>query len=157
MTSMSSQRSSLALATEPMHISSTVINQRPQRSCLTSSPSAPLVRRRLGPFSSRVMARHSQVATEGRRPRLLARALRGAPKAVRVGQSSAPNESQLLLAVMKATTTRRPMTPTRNMSLPLSMTSSASHGSLPIILRSLLRQPTQTTSTPSGISLKSAP
>jgi hypothetical protein len=53
----------------------------------------PLEKRQLVPFSSRVTERQSPLAVEGHYPRLLVKALRGAPKAVGGGQSDAPNGS----------------------------------------------------------------
>jgi hypothetical protein len=75
------------------------------------------------------------IQAEGHYPKQLTKVQRGVPKATRGGggrQSGKPNGSQLLPAVTRATTTRRPMILMRSSLLPLSGTSSARRGRLPI-------------------------
>jgi hypothetical protein len=149
----SSRHFGLALIVEPLCMDSVVISRRPQRSFLTSPPDTALVRRQSGLFSSRAMGRWAPLAAEGHRPRLPVKERSEAPKAIRRDQS----RSQLLLAAMKVTTTRRLMTSMKNTSSLPSVTSSARHNSLLITSRSFSRRPAQTIHTPSSTSSKSAP
>jgi hypothetical protein len=110
--------------------------------------------------ATRAMGKQALVMVEGRHSERLARALRGepmvtigAPKMMGGGgQSGNPNKSWLLLALMRVTMTRRPVTPMRSTSLLLSAISSTRHGSSSITLRSLLRQPTPSMCTPPSTS-----
>jgi hypothetical protein len=103
----SSQHSGPTRAVEPWCMSSTVINQRPRRSCSTSPAGTPLARRRSGLFFVQGDRKAGPSDSRGAPLKVAGKGAKRSTKGNKRGQSGDPNESQSLLAAMRATTTRR--------------------------------------------------
>jgi hypothetical protein len=153
----SSQRFGPAQSSEHCCTSSVVTSQRPQRSSSTSPPGMPLARKQSRPFLCRTVGRQHPAVVRGCQPRQPPRVQRAVLEVTRGDQSGDPNKSRSPPAMTMVMTIRTLATLTRSSSSPSSMFLSTRRDSLPITLKSFLKQPTQIICTLSSTSSRNAP